>query len=143
MERTSGAYKRRQMLISFLISLLLAILLNIDSIHLFQALWLHPATSQINGAPGALDQATLQTLLALPIGWTSFPPVLNTAFALQVAGWFMTAATTLFGAPFWFDLLQRAVQMRGTGAKPEERRGAIRVEGQLSARPEAGNGGAA
>ena len=27
--------------------------------------------------------------------------------------------TTLFGAPFWFDLLQRAVQLRGTGAKPQ------------------------
>jgi hypothetical protein len=139
MERTSGAYKRRQMLISFLISLLLAIMLNIDSIHLFQALWLHPATSQINGAPGALDQATLQALLALPIGWTSFPPVMNSAFALQVAGWLMTAATTLFGAPFWFDLLQRAVQMRGTGSKPEEKRGAVRVEGRLPARPEPGN----
>jgi hypothetical protein len=139
MERTSGAYKRRQMLISFLISLLLAIMLNIDSIHLFQALWLHPATSQINGAPGALDQATLQALLALPIGWTSFPPVMNSAFALQVAGWLMTAATTLFGAPFWFDLLQRAVQMRGTGSKPDEKRSAIRVEGRLAARPEPGN----
>ena len=41
------------------------------------------------------------------------------AFALQVAGWLITAGTTLFGAPFWFDLLQRAVQLRGTGAKPQ------------------------
>jgi hypothetical protein len=142
MERTSGAYKRRQLLVSFLISLLVAIMLNIDSIHLFRALWLHPATSQIGGAPGALDQATLEALLALPIGWTSFPPVFNGAFVLQVAGWLMTAATTLFGAPFWFDLLQRAVQMRGTGSKPEERRGAVRIEGRLTARPEAANAGA-
>jgi hypothetical protein len=33
----------------------------------------------------------------------------------------VTASTTLFGAPFWFDILQRAVQMRATGSKPDER----------------------
>jgi hypothetical protein len=133
MERTSGAYKRRQQLISLLLSLLVAILFNIDSIHLFQTLWLHPAAaSQITGAPGALDQEVIKALWALPIGWTSFPPVLNAEFAVQVAGWLLTASTTLFGAPFWFDLLQRAVQMRGTGAKPEERRQAVRIEGQLT-----------
>jgi hypothetical protein len=121
MERVSGAYKRRQLLISFLLSLLVAIFFNVDSIHLFRTLWQHPALAAgINGAPGMLDEATVKAFLALPIGWTTFPPVLNAAFLLQVAGWLVTAATTLFGAPFWFDILQRAVQMRGTGSKPEE-----------------------
>jgi hypothetical protein len=49
----------------------------------------------------------------------------------------VTASTTLFGAPFWFDLLQRAVQMRGTGSKPEERRHAVRIDGQLTGNAEA------
>ena len=121
MQRVSGNYKRRQLLISFLLSLLLAILFNIDSISLFRALWQQPhLAAHIGGAPGALDAATLQQLLALPIGWSSFPPVLNSAFALQAAGWFVTAATTLFGAPFWFDLLQRAVQLRSTGTRPDD-----------------------
>jgi hypothetical protein len=121
MERMSGAYKRQQLLISFLLSLLICIFFNVDSIHLFRTLWQHPALSaSINGAPGVLDQATVQAFLALPIGWTNFPPVFNAAFALQAAGWLVTASTTLFGAPFWFDILQRAVQMRGTGSKPEE-----------------------
>jgi hypothetical protein len=112
-------------------------LFNIDSIHLFRTLWLHPTTSQITGAPGALDPDVLKALWALPIGWTSFPPVLNADFAVQVAGWMVTASTTLFGAPFWFDLLQRAVQMRGTGSKPEERRHAVRIDGQLTGNAEA------
>jgi hypothetical protein len=121
MERMSGAYKRQQLLISFLISLLVAIFFNIDSIHLFRTLWQEPAlASHITGAPGVLDQPTIQALMALPIGWTSFPPVLGPTFLLQVAGWLLTASTTLFGAPFWFDILQRAVQMRGTGSKPAE-----------------------
>jgi hypothetical protein len=121
MERMSGAYKRKQLLISFLISLLVAIFFNIDSIHLFRALWQQPVlASHITGAPGVLDQPTIEALMALPIGWTSFPPVLGATFLLQVAGWLLTASTTLFGAPFWFDILQRAVQMRGTGSKPDE-----------------------
>ena len=121
MERVSGAYKRRQLLISLLISLLLAILFNIDSINLFRTLWQQPQlAAHIGAAPGALDAATLRQLWALPIGWESFPPVLDAAFALQAAGWLITASTTLFGAPFWFDLLQRAVQLRGTGARPQE-----------------------
>jgi hypothetical protein len=121
MERVSGAYKRRAMLISMLISLLLAIMFNIDSIHLFQALWQQPGlAAQIKSVPVALDRAAFDALWTLPIGWTSFPPVLGADFLLQIAGWVITAATALFGAPFWFDILQRAMHMRGTGSKPEE-----------------------
>jgi len=119
MARLSGAYKRRQLLVSFLLALLLAILLNIDSIHLFQTLWRHPALAAgIGAVPAALDANLVTDLVTLPIGWTSFPPVLDAAFALQVAGWLITASTTLFGAPFWFDILQRAINLRSTGAKP-------------------------
>jgi hypothetical protein len=136
MARLSGTYKRRQLLISLLISLLLAIMLNIDSIHLFRTLWQHPAlAAKINGAVGTVDQAVLQQLWAMPIGWTDFPPRMNTDFLLQVAGWMITAATTLFGAPFWFDLLQRAVQMRGTGDKPEETRRTVRAEASVRVGP--------
>jgi hypothetical protein len=121
MERVSGAYKRRSLLMSLLLSLLLTIMFNIDSIHLFQALWQQPGlTAHIQAVPATLDRAALETLLSLPIGWTSFPPQFDGAFLLQVAGWLVTAATALFGAPFWFDILQRAMQMRGTGGKPDE-----------------------
>jgi hypothetical protein len=119
MARLSGAYKRRQLLVSFLLALLLAILLNIDSIHLFQTLWRQPALAAgVHAVPAALDAKLVNDLVTLPIGWTSFPPVLDGAFALQVTGWLITASTTLFGAPFWFDILQRAINLRSTGAKP-------------------------
>jgi hypothetical protein len=126
MQRLSGNYKRRQLLISFLISLLLAILFNIDSIALFRTLWQQPQlAAHITAAPTSLDADTLRQLWALPIGWQSFPPVLDAAFALQAAGWLVTASTTLFGAPFWFDLLQRAVQLRSTGTRPDD---SVRVQ---------------
>jgi hypothetical protein len=133
MARMSGAYKRQQLLISLLLSMLLAILFNIDSIHLFRTLWQEPAlAAHLQDAPGKLDADALNALLALPIGWTHFPPVLNADFALQVAGWLMTASTALFGAPFWFDLMQRVVRMRGTGAKPDGVPVALRLESKIA-----------
>jgi hypothetical protein len=119
MERLSGVYKRRQLLVSFLLSLLLAILFNIDSIHLFRTLWQQPAlAAQLGAMSPVLNADMLDQMWALPIGWQHFPPALDAAFALQAAGWLVTASTTLFGAPFWFDVLQRAVNLRSTGAKP-------------------------
>lgn len=119
MERLSGVYKRRQLLISFLVSLLLAILFNIDSIHLFQTLWQHPAlAAHIVAVPAGVDAGVMAQLWVLPIGWQVFPPVFDAQFALQASGWLVSASTTLFGAPFWFDILQRAINLRSTGAKP-------------------------
>jgi hypothetical protein len=136
MARMSGAYKRRQLLISFLLSLLLAILFNIDSIHLFRVLWQQPAlVAHLQDIPDAVDPALVDALMTLPIGWRSFPPLLNADFALQVAGWLLTASTTLFGAPFWFDLMQRLVRMRNTGNKPEELPAGLRLEGRIAATP--------
>ena len=119
MERLSGVYKRRQLLVSFLLSLLLAILFNIDSIHLFRTLWQQPAlAAQLGALSPVLNADMLDQMWALPIGWQHFPPALDAAFALQAAGWLVTDSTTLFGAPFWFDILQRAINLRSTGAKP-------------------------
>jgi hypothetical protein len=134
MARMSGSYKRRQLLISLLLALLLAILFNIDSIHLFRVLWQQPAlAAHLRDAPGALDPAVFDALMALPIGWTHFPPLLDADFALQVAGWVVTASTALFGAPFWFDVMQRVVRMRGTGTKPDDLPLAMRLEGKINA----------
>jgi hypothetical protein len=136
MARMSGTYKRRQMLISLLMALLLAILFNIDSIHLFRTLWQQPAlAAHLHDVPGALDPAVFDALMALPIGWSHFPPVADAGFALQVAGWLITASTALFGAPFWFDLMQRVVRMRTTGTRPEDMPVSVRVESRITAAP--------
>ena len=84
-------------------------------------------TAQLTALPAKLDMATIDALWSLPIGWEAFPPRPDRHFALQGAGWLITAATAMFGAPFWFDLLQRTVQMRGTGATPAERRESSRA----------------
>ena len=119
MERLSGGYKRRAQLCTFGIALAIAGLMNIDSIHLFRALWTHPAAVAISSLPGNADATqALSTLNDLPIGWFPFP----SSVPLAVCGWLITAISVLFGAPFWFDLLQRMVNLRGTGQKPDERK---------------------
>jgi hypothetical protein len=50
-----------------------------------------------------------------------------------VAGWIITASTALFGAPFWFDLMQRVVRLRSTGARPDDLPLSLRVEGKIAA----------
>lgn len=46
-------------------------------------------------------------------------------FLLQVPaslpGWLITALAGMLGAPFWFDLLNKLVNVRNTGPKPESR----------------------
>jgi len=38
---------------------------------------------------------------------------------IALAGWLITAALVMLGAPFWFDLLTRLVALRSTGTKPQ------------------------
>ncbi|HEY4186239.1 MAG TPA: hypothetical protein VGP07_14275 [Polyangia bacterium] len=112
MERVSGVYKRRAQVFSFLIALAVAAALNIDTFHLFRALWIHPA--DIAGLPVPVAASTaLAELKELPVGRPGLPLTL-----VSVLGWLATACSAPFGAPFWFGLLQRLVNLRGTGPKP-------------------------
>ena len=121
MERVSGTYKRRSAMISLVISLAIAITFNIDSIHLFSTLWQQPTlAAQLKLPAATINGDALAALRTLPVGWADFPPRLDSAFLVQVAGWLLTAASSMFGAPFWFDLFQRLVNMRGTGGKPKD-----------------------
>jgi hypothetical protein len=123
MDRVSGAYKRQSQLICFLLGFVIAGLFNIDSFHLFHSLWLHPAlTEELSRLPAGTDvTSAVARLEALPIGWKG-PLTPGIDSLIVVVGWLVTASSALFGAPFWFDLLQRLIQLRGTGAKPGERK---------------------
>jgi hypothetical protein len=39
-------------------------------------------------------------------------------WALKIIGWLITALAVSMGAPFWFDLLSRLINVRGSGPKP-------------------------
>lgn len=140
MKRVSGYFKRRQQVISFLVGLSLAAALNVDVIHLAQNAYGNDAVraqlvanAEIFAAaqPGtALDTQDAVTkigklsddLKSIDLGWSG-------GFSVEKAvphipGWLLAALAAMLGAPFWFDLLSRFVQLRGTGGKPSAAAGA-------------------
>jgi hypothetical protein len=182
MDRVSGAYKRWTQLISFLVALVLAIGLNINTVDVATALWKQPklaedlikyappgnlpAKSPANVTPGNSQQsksgdpaaaaatstsapastppagstgqsdpvAMLRDLdTTLPLGWPKglwkddegallwqgYVP--QPHFWIAVIGWLITALSVVFGAPFWFDLLQTFVRLKGSGPSPQEK----------------------
>lgn len=122
MARVSGAYKKQSQIWCFVIALIIAVGFNIDSVHLFKILWLHPASiAQLNlsDANAMLASQAYTQLQTLPIGWDGNFEWSMLLVPSAIVGWLVTASASLFGAPFWFDLLKMLVRLRGTGAKPE------------------------
>jgi hypothetical protein len=58
---------------------------------------------------------------SLPIGWDE-PPWKHDwkQLLLSILGCLLTALAGSLGAPFWFDLLKKVANLRGSGPKPEE-----------------------
>lgn len=143
MDRLGGLYKRNLKLISLVVGLTLAGLINADSITVGKALWtdanlrasmVQAAQAYVTKVPtqsdGTIDGPKLsaalgqadETLRPLPIGWdfkmrfayTEIGPIVLKAFGLLI-----TALALTLGAPFWFDLLSKFMRIRGTGTRPE------------------------
>jgi hypothetical protein len=96
---------------------------------------LNPGTNSAPGEALQLQKGVLGVLGTLPIGWSSEyfrhlfsgeqvvdvdgkPRSLFWDWASFLAGIVITASAAVFGAPFWFDMLQRLIQVRSTGTKP-------------------------
>ncbi len=55
----------------------------------------------------------------LPEHWLSPSSRVITGWIMAVSSWIIVAGATLFGASFWFDILQRLTHLRGTGHIPK------------------------
>ena len=136
MDRLSGEFKRYVRIVSFLLAFGLAAGINVDAISIMHAIVTDPALAQSVPTTQPIsptDALARISTAGLPIGWKDGRPVswhhpepsppLKWPRRLwlslsTVLGWTMTAFAAQLGAPFWFDLLQKFVQLRGTGAKP-------------------------
>jgi hypothetical protein len=150
MDRVSGWYKRWTQLIALIVALILATTLNINAIDVAKALWTQPklaedltkslpandAADTSNGKKEGNPTAILRRLdTTLPVGWpdgfwydkdndtgkVTLLGISDRVFWIAVIGWLITALSTLFGAPFWFDLLQNFIRLKGTGPSPVEK----------------------
>jgi hypothetical protein len=96
-----------------------------------------PSTPSGDEALRQQIKATESSLRSLPIGWgcggnpagqSVWPCVKakitgswhdKTGAFTTLLGWIMTTAALTLGAPFWFDTLQKFVNIRGAGDKPK------------------------
>ena len=136
MERVSGWYKRRMQAVLLGLGLVVAVFLNVDSMKVASELYhndvLRAAVVAQAGAvtksdkPPAAGADNLVSLndLNLPIGWKggtdSWFTVLAKTVPVSILGWLLTAFAISFGAPFWFDLLNKLMVLRST-VKPQDK----------------------
>lgn len=168
MERVGGRYKKFAQRVIWIISLSLAVGLNIDTFQLAEFLYENPearrnlvkasqqavadstyinkvyaksnsdtivdVASHISNIRQQMDDlVTLQNSLIdqkLPIGW----PVKNQAmlscrenfwqcvglWLKKIGGWLITGLAVSMGAPFWFETLNKLVNLRGVGSNPSD-----------------------
>jgi hypothetical protein len=136
MDRLSGIYKRRSQAIHLLFGLTIALGFNVDSIHIAQVLWQNPGKQQVivtmaqnyaaasQSLPASSPEQLMQQLAQLPIpmGWDGFSrPAAPLLWLYPIFGWLVTGFSVSLGAPFWFDLLQKVmnINVRATGPRPD------------------------
>ena len=81
-----------------------------------------PSKTSDNSKQAATIAETLQSDKNLPIGWVHVsspepnPPIKGfestTAVMMTFLGWLVTALAVSFGAPFWYDFLNKITSMR-------------------------------
>jgi hypothetical protein len=146
MDRVSGWYKRSTSWILFWVGFAVAFGFNIDGIAVARFLYHNDAARSVIvaqaekavGDTNFLKQSYVQArtdlqALDLPIGWNwqrdSVTSASGAAATIATSrrpwyqalpGWLLTALAAMFGAPFWFDLLNKFMVIRST-VKPHEK----------------------
>lgn len=149
MDRASGWYKRNIQKILVAVGLAIAVIFNADTIAIYERLESDPealqqiltmaedylmvqgdslTTTQDPVMRESLDKINHlinkeidEASAPLGLGWggVDIQALTWQDWALKVLGWIVTALAVSLGAPFWFDLLQKLVNIRGSGEKPK------------------------
>ncbi|GET36851.1 hypothetical protein [Microseira wollei] len=139
MDRASGVYKRNAKGVAILIGMLVATATNADTFHIVSRLSKDSALrttiterairtrqgDDINNVKQALEN------VSLPIGWSeanlqqqakeSQEWRINKwsfSYLKRLVGWILSAIAIAMGAPFWFDMLGKFINVRNAGPKP-------------------------
>jgi hypothetical protein len=137
MERVSGWYKRRTQIILVFLAFAVCGVLNVDTIRIatrlqhdssFRDSLAKQAQEAVKGAT-TLDAVKWQADLdkaKLPIGWESekdpqtgkYPD--DWSLSSKITGLILSVVALSLGAPFWFDVLNKLVNLRQSGIPPDE-----------------------
>lgn len=153
MDRVTGWYKRRTQLWTFIVALIITLAANADTVGIARRLWTDPVlratvveeakvraqkprpsvsveykdeddptnptvtrTNEGNQLSGN-EEAILGQLL----GWHG--SVRDNLKWETFLGWLLTVLALSMGAPFWFDLLNKIMNIRAAGKSPDETKG--------------------
>jgi len=143
MDRVSGWYKKKTQLFILVWALAVTLSVNADTVLIANTL-AHDATLRTSlvalaeitakeplpqDAKGTTERVQQMSSdikkLGLPIGWSLEPkdpkslPSDVGGWALKIIGLSLTAIAVSLGAPFWFDVLNKLINIRSAGKKPE------------------------
>jgi len=146
MDRVSGWYKRWTQRIQLILAIIIVLLLNVDTIMLVKrfstdkevraAILSQAEKASQNGAQPNPEQlqADIKSV-SLLLGWTNDPKDEARYFPWCAGGWLAFWRTLLkllgllisigavsLGAPFWFDMLSKFINLRGAGTPPGEKK---------------------
>ncbi|HEX2875023.1 MAG TPA: hypothetical protein VHP33_27415 [Polyangiaceae bacterium] len=135
MARASGWYKRRAQIVGAILAVVVVGFFNADSIEIGSVLWRDSAVREAvvaeakayheaNAKSGrsvteersADDPIKRLEASSLPLGWDGAPQGWC-AYLCKVAGLLISALAVSLGSGFWFNLLGRLLQLRGTGPR--------------------------
>jgi hypothetical protein len=130
MDRLSGWYKRWTQWVSFGVALAIAVIFNVNALYESAQIWSRPSviadltTShfQADRDQASAEAAKIFNVLEpeFLVGWVKGPtPHDPQSWFIAGASWLIVAGASLFGASFWFDILQRLTHLRGTGLVPQ------------------------
>lgn len=144
MTRVGGWYKRTAQQIIFVTGLLLCAAVNADCIMIVRELWsdealrsavvaqatkkVHAGTPSDASTPAvSFEQVASEVRQANtpPIGWSAKPgdyralPITPGEWLLKILGIALSSFAIVLGAPFWFDVLNKIINVRLSGNPPK------------------------
>jgi hypothetical protein len=147
MDRAAGWYKRNIQILVTLVGLVVAVIFNADTISVYQRLESNPeelkeivTMAEAYAKKNELDIQTggsvqqqwdqvnhliqdelQQANSPLGLGWhpEDLRGMSPSDWVIKILGWIVTALAVSLGAPFWFDLLKKLVNIKAAGNEPK------------------------
>lgn len=150
MDRVSGWYKRRTQIWTLLIAIALTLAANADTVQITKKLWQDPVLRSavveeakvraqkprptvsveykdeddptnptVTRNEGNQLSGNERELLGQMLGWHG--PFWSNLGWSSPLGWLLTVLALSMGAPFWFDMLNKIMNVRFAGKSPDER----------------------
>ena len=104
------------------------LLARLNDLNLPIGWWIAPATNPANAAAVDVQRRAAEAghRIAPFVSWGDLRSSaswnkLAQAVGFHVWGWLLTAIAVSLGAPFWFDMLNKVINLRSSGKAPEEK----------------------